>query len=312
MKSLYCSHYSFYRSDLAPQKILAISDIHFAGELTKNHRRVSDFAKQSKPNLIVVPGDIIDNIGALASDASKKEFKNWFAELGKIAPVCICLGNHDPYYEIDNPVRIGRRKYIYDTVEESPLIECLAGVKNVHVLDNGVFENEQNYAFGLSMPPEYYDTPAHPYTEDKKILINELRKNAARLKNLPKNKAKIFLMHSPTYLADSDVCKYLDEFDFVFAGHMHNGVVPPILQEIWRGHRGFVTATKKIFANQNTRLGLYGGKPVVLGAVTTVTPKAKEYGLIDAIFPANVALVEISHKKSDGTKPSVKRRYKKW
>ena len=297
MKSPYRCYYRFSRPDLASQRILAISDIHFAGKLTANHRRVVDFAKQSKPNLIVVAGDTIDDAHALASDASNKELAGWFTELGKIAPVCVCFGNHDSYQKADKPVRVGRRKYKYITIGKSPLKECLANIKNIHVLDNGVFEDKQNYVFGLSMPPEYYDTPAHPYSEDKEVLLKELKKNAARLKNLPKNKTKIILMHSPTYLTDPDIRKYLSEFDFVFAGHMHNGVVPPILQKVWRGHRGFITATKKFFADQNTRLGLYGDKLIVLGAVTTIPPNAKGLKLFGVVFPANVAVVEINHEK---------------
>ena len=209
----------------------------------------------------------------------------------------VCFGNHDSYQKAGKPVRVGRRKYKYITIGESPLKECLANIKNIHVLDNGVFEDKQSYVFGLSMPSEYYDTPAHPYSEDKEVLLKELKKNAARLKNLPKNKVKIILIHSPTCLTDPDVCKYLNEFDFVFAGHMHNGIVPPILQKIWRGHRGFVTATKKFFADQNTRLGLYGDKLIVLGAVTTIPPNVKGHKLFDVVFPANAAIVEIGREK---------------
>ncbi len=312
MKSLYHCRYRFYKHALTPQKILAISDVHFAGEINDHHRRAANFARQSKPDLIVVTGDIINNVYAVKNQEQQQNLRDWFLELGKIAPVCACLGNHDSYeYLKDRPVRVGRRKYNYAARNNSPLIECLANLDNVHLLVNEVYEDKNNYVFGLSVPPDYYDSPMHPGVEKKELLIEELKRYKKLLQNLPNGKAKIFLVHSPIYLTDLEVRKYLNEFDFILAGHMHNGVVPPILHELWRGHRGITTADKHLFANQNTRLGLYDDKFIELGAVVTISRKMKTFGVFNTFFPTNVATIEISHAQPDGHKPSVRRRYKK-
>lgn len=310
MKSLYFSHYFFYRSDLPEQKILAISDIHFSGPITPNQSRTLNFAKHTNPDLIVITGDIINNTHVLENDENKKVIREWFAELGKVAPVFVSLGNHDFFREAESPVKVGRRKYRYEYVEKSPLIKCLADIKNIHILDGSASYTEHSFVFGLSLPTDYYDAPSHSGQEKKESLLKSLDEHIENLRNLPPDKAKILLVHSPTFLTDPDIKARLSEFDLVFAGHMHNGMVPPVLQEIWRGRRGVITATKSFFKNQNTRLGLYGDKLIVLGAVNATPQKLRIHKVLDAFFPANAALVEISHKKPDGTKPSVKRRYK--
>lgn len=302
MKTLYYCRYRFNKPALPPQKILAISDVHFVDELTKKHQRALDFAKETSPNLIVVTGDIIDNIHVLKNTENKKVLKNWFEQLGKIAPVCISLGNHDSYREKSGkPTKVGFRKYHYISDQKSPLPEYLANIPNVYLLDNNFYEDKSNFVFGLSLPPDYYDTPAHPGTEDRKVLLETLRKNADHFKKMPANKTKILLVHSPIYMTDPDVREYLDEFDFILAGHMHNGVVPPVLQEIWPGHRGIFTANKRLFANQNTRLGLYDNKFIALGAIITMPDKK-----LDALFPTNVATIETGHNKL-----SIRRKYLK-
>ena len=136
-------------------------------------------------------------------------------------------------------------------------------------------------------------------------MLRELDKYAEKLKDLPDNKTKILLAHSPVYFADSDVRARLKEFDLVFAGHTHNGAVPPGLQEIWRGKRGIMSPHKRILSRQIQRIGLYKNQLIVLGAITTITGSE----LADSAFPTNVATIEVVNEVMK--KPRMKRTYKK-
>ena len=306
MKSIYDCNYKFYRSDLEPQKFLAISDIHFVDKISKNHQRVLSFVKHEKPDYIFISGDSINHIHVAESSATVESLREFFAKLGEVAPVCLCLGNHDSYRKI-KPFRPKGywHKIGYVSEKSSPLKELIGNIPNIHLLENDSFEDDSVFVFGLSLPADYYANTEHPSLEKKEILLNELKDLNKKINKLPTKKPKILLVHSPLYLADSDVQKYLSGFDFVFAGHTHNGVVPPILQEIWRGRRGMVSPYKTILPKQVTRIGLYNNRLIVLGAVTTIATSK----LLNSAFPTNVATIEIINNKLD--KPNIKRRYKK-
>lgn len=306
MKSIYHCDYKFYRSDLKSQKLLAFSDIHFDGKLTKSHVRLLDFTKREKPDYILIAGDIIENIHVAESSEAVGILRNFFTELSKVAPVCVGLGNHDSYRKI-KPFRPkgSWHKINYVSEESSPLGEILKDIPNVFLLDNASFEDDSVFVFGLSLPADYYENENHPGLEKKEVLMDELNKLSEKMTNLPARKTKILLAHSPFYFTDSDVREKLSEFDFIFAGHTHNGAVPPVLQEVWRGKRGIISPHKRILSKQITRMGLYKNQLIVLGAVTTISAS----GFLNSAFPTNVATVEIID--TDLKKPVIKRCYRK-
>ena len=306
MKSIYHCEYTFYRNDLKPQKLLAISDIHFVNKINKNHQRVLSFIKQEAPDYILISGDIIDNIHVAESPIAVESLRKIFTELGKVAPVCLCLGNHDSYRAVKAFRPKGSWHKIRHVSEKtSPLKNLIQDIPNIHLLENDSFEDDSVYVFGLSLPVDYYENEDHPGLEKKEVLLDEIDRLSSKLSNLPANKPKILLVHSPFYFADPDAKKRLSEFDFILAGHTHNGLVPPGFQEIWRGHRGIVTPHKRILSRQIQRIGLYKNQLIILGAVTTVT--ASEF--LDSAFPTNVATIRIVNEAMK--KPRIKRHYKK-
>ena len=306
MKSIYHCNYKFYRSDLKPQKFLAISDIHFVDKINKDHQRALSFIKQEAPDYILISGDTIDNIHVAESPDAVKLLREFFTKLGQIAPVCLCLGNHDSFRRI-KPFRPkgSWHKINYISEKSSPLKNLIGDIPNIHLLENESYEDDSICVFGFSLPADYYENAEHPGLEKKEVLLNELDRLKDKITNLPNKKPRILLAHSPFYFADTDVKERLSEFDFILTGHTHNGVVPPVLQEIWRGRRGILSPHKRILSRQIARIGLYKNQLIVLGAVTTIAAS----GLLDSAFPTNVATIEIINDKFK--KPRIKRHYKK-
>jgi predicted MPP superfamily phosphohydrolase len=318
MKSFYHSYYRFYKPSQKEHKIFAISDVHFSDHTTDNLAKTAEFAARQKPQIITISGDLVDNLEVVDATANRARLKAWLERLGKIAPVCICLGNHD-FYRKPADFKSGlskKRGYIAEKSQQ--LIDEINEINNIYLLDNAVYEDKEFYVQGLTLPPEYYnfdyktekqESISNPGTESKKVLLEQLE--LIKTTDLPKHKTKILLVHSPARITEKSVAKKLTEFDFIFAGHMHNGVVPPLLNEIWRGHSGILTPDKHLFANQNTRIGLYGNNLIVLGALTTVQSGAGRIAFINHIFPVYVATVETTKNDIYARKPDIHHKYHK-
>ena len=321
MKTFYHSRYRFYKPHQKEHKILAISDIHFSDRTTENLDQLAQKIEHTKPQIITISGDLIDSLESADEAHELARLQAWLERLGRVAPVCLCLGNHD-FYRKPEDFRSGlskKRHYIAETNAE--LFDKIKTFENIHLLDNETFENPDFYVVGITLPPEYYQfdyiTQRHgsilnPGDEDVNILLDILTKNSKKLSKLPKHKTKILLIHSPFHILDEPIAEKLQEFDFIFAGHMHNGVVPPLLNEVWRGHRGIITPSKHLFRNQNTRSGLYKNQLIVLGAVTTIQKGAKPLSFLNGAFPVNYATVETSHNEVYARKPDRRNKYEKW
>ena len=304
MKSFYTTYYRFYKPEQRENKILAISDIHFNDRISECLKAILHRAEADEPSLILITGDIVDEQDTLDTTAERARLKTWLEHLGAVAPVCLCLGNHD-YFRRD--IARGR---VYQ--EPSILVQELANIPNVFLLDDAEFENENHFVFGLTLPPIYYGESTNECRENIEILRERLDAVKDRFTKLPAKKTKILITHSPLFLTDPSIQEALAPFDFVLAGHMHNGVVPPVLQDFWRGHRGIFTPSQEFFKDYNSRIGLYGDKLITLGAVTTIQPKTKLFGHASGLFPVYLAEISTSHNTADERKPDIKSKYERW
>lgn len=321
MKSFYHSRYRFYKPDQKEHTIFAISDVHFSDTVSDELEQLALKIEEQKPAIITISGDLIDSLDSADSATELARLKAWMTRIAKVAPVCVCLGNHDFYRKPAN-FKSGiskNRSYIVERNEK--VIKAIDEIENVHYLDDSCFENGDFYVFGLTLPPTYYQFDhvgekqggiLSPGKEDVNILLEKLDELKEFTAKLPKKKTKIMLVHSPVHILKDNVKSQLSEFDFIFAGHMHNGVVPPFLNEIWRGRRGIITPSKHIFKNHNTRTGLYDNQLIVLGAITTIQNGAGALRHLNRAFPVNYATVETSHKEVYARKPDIRKKYEKW
>ena len=321
MKSFYHTRYRFYKPEQKEHTIFAISDAHFSDETIESLEQLARKIEQTKPAIITFSGDLVDSLESVDAPSELKRLEAWMTRIAKVAPVCLCLGNHD-FYRQPADFKSGlSSKHHYIAERNEQYLKAISSIDGVHLLDDACFETDEFYVFGLTLPPAYYHfdyvsekhgSILNPGHEDLNVLLQKLDELSEFTTNLPKRKTKIMLTHSPVHLLDDNVQEKLSEFDFVFAGHMHNGVVPPLMNEAWRGKRGIITPTKHLFTNHNTRTGLYGDKTIVLGAITTIQKGAKPLGFLNNAFPVNYATVETSRNGVYARKVDIYKKYEKW
>ncbi len=322
MNCFYYSRYRFYnettRSEL---KFFLISDIHFSHKVaSKKLQAITEQARKQQPNYILVAGDLIDELGAIINETNLRRLTSWLEQLGQVAPVLIALGNHDFYRK--NPVHnnIFSKKRHWFAEKNQRYIDALNEIPNVQVLDNQIYEDKNVYIFGFTQSPEYYQfdrdekrstTVFHPGGEDRDIMLSDLNALDPKLiTKLPKNKIKIAIIHSPVYLSDPEISSHLHEFDFFISGHMHNGVVPPLIHDFWRSDRGLVAPGKKLFPRgSRAKIRSTDDKLILLGAVSTIQASAKPITFVNGIYPTYIATLELSKRPTLARKPDVTHQY---
>ena len=111
-------------------------------------------------------------------------------------------------------------------------------------------------------------------------------------------------------MQDKKIAPFFDEFDFIISGHMHSGVVPPVLNDFWRSDRGILAPGKLLFPkNARSVITSPDQKNIICGAVSTIQGSAKPVTFINGDFPINIATLEFSHRDTYAHKPDVKHEY---
>lgn len=188
--------------ELKGKKIVFISDTHFRAR--NSHifiDRLLIEIEKLDPDLILFGGDIVHKV---TGEAVFEETKDFFMQLGKIAPTYVIFGNHD-----------------YATKRVNKISGVLKNA-GVTLLDNEsvwISFEEKEAGFWLMGLNEYTST------------IQNMKDPLAKIK-LPKyteNDSKILLAHYPHYFEKYLVNKEKRP-DLVLAGHAHGGqVILPII-----------------------------------------------------------------------------------
>ncbi len=214
-KVLQVKKYLFNIEGISSLNIKVFSDLHYSNNFNiKKLAKISESIKASKTDYVIIPGDLLDTVKVLKDKNKYHILLNWLEDLSKNYKVFFTLGNHDFSY---------KEKGKWYLKWENTFLEDLKK-RNIFI-DN--YEDQKLIIRKIDLPYNYYFNKDKK--EDKNVLLKELKNNKDNLTNLPKNKLKIFVMHSPIYLMDADVLEYLKEFDFIICGHMHNGLVMPFL-----------------------------------------------------------------------------------
>ena len=223
--------------------IATVSDLH-----ARNPQKVLSALKDISPDLILLPGDILE----VANEYMSKRNKNaifFFREAVKIAPCYYCFGNHEIYYS--------------HTKRENNRIP------NDNILKNIL---EQIESFGIHIVNDSYDTVkicdcsifigGLVCGKDTDPSLNQPEPNLRFLDEYSQiNGFKILLCHYPHYYE-----KYLEKtnFDLILSGHAHGGHWNFFGQGIYAPHQG-------IFPKY-TR-GIHFGRLIIsTGAVNNTRP----------------------------------------
>lgn len=221
--------YTFETKQNLNKKIVLISDIHFSTKFKKEKTNlIIEKIKIHKPDYICIPGDIIDSTNVLKETYLKEFILNFIRELSKMAKTIISIGNHDNYLLLKKGFRC---QFSYDKNES--WFKEIRKINNVIFLDNEIYE-EKNISFsGITMSHTYYEEER----KNERLFIKELQ---TKMPKLNEKKYNILLCHTPIYILSKDTIMNTEvkNVDLILSGHMHNGVVPPILDSIFKGNKG--------------------------------------------------------------------------
>lgn len=228
--------------DLPIRKQLNIKlfgDLHFCDSFDGRKLDLIDqVIYDNKTDYVCIPGDIIDSTNFIKNNSPKVDtLLSWLEKIGENNVVFIALGSHDYSYLSSYGWREDYDKIFWSEVNF---------ITGVNVLENDIkYEDDNVIVKGIDPGYQYYYNQSHQ--EDCQILLDSLREQRKQLINLSEDKAKIMLSHSPICITNPEVLKLLQEFDLIFSGHMHNGMMVPILDEIINNNRGIIAPNKSLW-----------------------------------------------------------------
>ena len=297
-------------------KICVISDVHFSYRVSDE--KLSLLTKKladRKPSYIFLTGDLVDSNDMIFDAKEEKRLLHFLKKLGEVAPTLVSVGNHDVYKKAskEHKRKTGDK---WEVIKNESFIKKVRELENVFYLNNEAFEDKNIYVLGLTLSPEYYclfksDRKKSPSGEDVEELLKELDILDQKLiTKLPKGKLKFALIHSPAHLDDYRVQDELSEFDYFVSGHMHNGLVTPLVDEAWRSDRGMINASKTLGA-KNTRLSrkTLEQKMIITGAVTTWHESVGIFHKLNAFYPSYFTTLVFSKDKVFEGRPEITKKY---
>ena len=190
---------------------------------------------------IFIAGDILDSTDVVNNIDKRDKLIKFLEKVGKKHKVFITLGNHDL------AIRKGYKGVRDDNNEFWLEVSRIDGIYLSRY--NNYYEDDKIIVYLLEQDYDYYYKNKH---ESKELLLDRIKKDKILFNNMDSNKIKIVLCHSPINMIDNDISNELKDFNFIFCGHMHNGMMPYYLDKIIKGNRGLMSPDNRVFAN-NTR-----------------------------------------------------------
>lgn len=258
-----------------------IGDIHYNETTSAKKLEYIKYAiEDAHPDYIFITGDLLDRPKITKNKEKIKLLVSWLNSLGNIAKVFISLGNHDIILE-----------------EDYKFFNKLNDINNIYVLNNQSYEDENVFISGFTLPTNYYyNIEKH---EDENALLETLQNNFNLVTNLPKKKYKVALIHSPILLSEKKVIEKLKEYDLILSGHMHNGLIPRILDKIIKNNYGLISPDKRFFA-KNTR-GKIKTKYytiIITGGITKLSPSStKILSKLNGLYPISINKITVKGEK---------------
>lgn len=190
--------------------IVHLSDLHnkLFGE---NQRHLVDAVQKAKPDIIVITGDIVDELFT-----SEEPALVLVRQLRDVAPIYYVSGNHEWESGQYEPLRdqlIALGVHVLDnrseTIERGDRLIAIAGIddparyQNEIVPNNGLLDTLRQYT-------------GHKAHAMQRVIHREL--DAVR-QGIDERAFKILLVHRPEWLPE-----YMDyHFNLIFSGHAHGG-----------------------------------------------------------------------------------------
>lgn len=225
------------------QRILLIADIHLWDNY--NPKIINDIISQAqniKPNFICICGDIIDQFRYLDNNKNLETLLKFLNNLANITTTLITLGSHDFF----NLKKDKTQNIASEAIEYWHKIIKDNNNPNLILLDNEIYETNNLRIIGYTPSRDYYKN-----CEDTNTLINEINNYF----NLPNKDYKytILMCHTPRRITKNvlEQLKICSTIDLILSGHMHDGLLFPILKKL-PTTIGLVSPERTLFP-KNTR-----------------------------------------------------------
>jgi len=189
-------------------KIVQLSDLH-GKQFGKDNKRLIEAVSGEEPNLIFLTGDMHTN-----DDKQYERTLNLISELSRIAPVYLCLGNHEELHlwEHGNGVKT--------ELENAGSTLCEKRSVDIDVNGNRVrIGGTIGYALSVDFWEASTEKKAYKYYFEE-----EFDQQRYMLQFEKTDALKLLLLHrpeGPTLWAKDGWY----DVDFVFSGHTHGGIV---------------------------------------------------------------------------------------
>lgn len=264
--------------------IKQVGDIHFNDAFSKEKLyKLENVLFSDKTDYIIFTGDIIDSCDVVKDKNLRKVLVNWFKELSEKTHIIIELGNHDISKSYDN-------RKSWTSEYEMSFWEEISKINGITFLPNDNFYKDKNiYVTGINPSLYYYENKN--LKESKNDIIYTLKHDNKYYGHLDSGKLNIFVCHSPVHMSDSEILKYINEFDLILSGHMHNGLVLPFMEKIFPKNRGIISPLKKAFPDnargiKDIKINNKTIKLVITGGVTKFAASHGFVKKLNKLYPS--------------------------
>ena len=246
---------------------------------------------KSNPDYIIIAGDLLDSTNFLYKNNEKRtRLIKWLESLAKDYKTFIDLGSHDYSYFKEN-------HWIKDF--NTAFWNDIASISNIYVSNSQSYYEDNNIII-FQYDPDFKYYYNEKKKEDKNTIINDLKKQKDLLTNLKADKIKVFVSHSPIHMTNREILENIKEFDFITSGHMHNGILPPIIDKIIPGNRGIIAPNKSLFPDnsrniKNIKIGNKEIHLIINGGISKLNENTGILQKFNIFFP--MAIDEINIKK---------------
>lgn len=267
--------------------IMMFGDLHYSDRF--NDKKLDLISsKMGDAQYLCIAGDLIDSTDFLYTNKDRKNrITSFIRDISKKCKIFITLGNHD----------IADRSHGNNVRDDNDEFwRELSKIDNVFVSRyNCYYEDDNVIIYMLEASYDYYYRDYK--NEAKDILLNKIKEDKKLFDNMNNDKVKIVICHSPIYMTDSDILNEFKNFNFIFCGHMHNGMIPYLCDKIIRNNRGIVSPCGKLFSN-NTRgtIDINNIHLIINGGITKLSKSSGIFSYFNFIYPISMDNIVINRK----------------
>lgn len=221
----------------------------------------------------------------------KEEIVSFLKSLANFTKTFICIGNHDQMHLIKKGFNC---KASFN--ENRKWFDVLNKINNLFLLDNKVKKVDKINFVGITPSYSYYEKE---YQKDS-ILLNEIKSKMPLLDG----DYNILLMHSPINIIKDKIINEteVDKVNLILSGHMHNGLVPPILDNLFKTDRGIISPDGRWFLKTKLtrgRIDLPNKTLIINGAITKIHDCSSAlFTPFNALYPMSLDVIVLkSYKK---------------